>query len=141
MRGSNILDVFFINIFFEFGMVKCVDSLINIDYKSVIVNFRIRVKVIRKWVEFCDICVYCKLVMFDFLKGIDWLGELFGKNIDFVVFYFYFLINLVIDIFFFVKKIKVLSNDLVFVSFFVKYFLRKRNGFIKRGMFDEVNVF
>ena len=78
--------------------------------------------------------------MIDFLKDIDWLGELSGKNIDSAVSHFYCLINPAIDIFFPVKKIKVSSNDPVFVSPLVKYLLRKRNGLIKRGMLDEANA-
>ena len=66
--------------------------------------------------------------MFDFLKDIDWLAELSGKNIDYAVSHFYSLINPAIDISFPVKKIKVSSNDPVLV----KDILRKRNGFIKK---------
>ena len=99
-RGSNKLDVFLTNTPFEFGTVKCVDSLINTDHKSVIVNPRTRAKATRKWVELRDTRAHCKLAMFDFLKGIDWLGELSGKNIDSAVSHFYSLINPAIDIFF-----------------------------------------
>ena len=111
MRGNNIA-----NTPFEFSTVKCVDSLINTDHKSVIVNPRTRAKATRKWVELRDTHAHCKLAMFDFLKNIDWLGELSGKNIDFAVSHFYSLINPAINIFFPVKKIKVSSNDPVFVS-------------------------
>ncbi|KAK2557405.1 LINE-1 reverse transcriptase-like protein [Acropora cervicornis] len=51
--------------------------------------------------------------------------------------HFYSLINPAIDIFFPVKKIKVSSNDPVLVSPLV---MRKRNGFIKKGMLDEANA-
>ena len=78
--------------------------------------------------------------MFDFLKDIDWLAELSGKNIDSAVSHFHSLINPAIDIFFPVQKIKVSTNDPVFVSPLVKYLLRKRNCFIKKGMLDEANA-
>ena len=76
----------------------------------------------------------------DFLKDIDWLAELSGNNIDSAVSHFYCLINPAIDMFFPVKKIKVSSNDPVFVSPLVKYLLRKRKGFIKKGMLDEAKA-
>ena len=134
------MDAFLTNTPFEFSTVKCVDSLINTDHKSIIVNLRTRAKATRKWVELRDTRAHCKLAMFDFLKDIDWLAELSGKNIDSAVSNFYSLINPASDIFFPVKKVKVSSNDPVFVSPLVKYLLRKRNGFIKRGMLDEANA-
>lgn len=139
-RGNNILNVFLTNTPFEFSTVKYVDSLIDTDHKSIIVNPRTRAKATRKRVELRDTRAHCKLAMFDFLKDIDWLAELSGENIDSAVSHFYSLINPEIDIFFPVQKIKVSSNDPVFVSPLVKYLLRKRNGFFKKGMLDEANA-
>ena len=139
-RLNNILDIFLTKTPFEFNTVKCMDSLINTDHKSIIVNPRTRANATRKSVELRDTCAHCKLAMFDFIKDIDWLGELSGKNMDSAVSHFYSLINPEIDIFFPVQKIKVSSNDPVFVSPLVKYLLRKRNGFIKKGMLDEANA-
>ena len=65
------MDVFLTNTPFEFSTVKCVDSLINTDHKSIIVNSRTRVNTTRKWVELRDTRAHCKLAMFDFLKDID----------------------------------------------------------------------
>ena len=81
-RGNNIMDVFLTNTPFEFSAVKCVNSLINTDHKSIIVNPRTRAKATRKWVQLRDTRAHCKLAMFDFLKDINWLAELSGKNIE-----------------------------------------------------------
>ena len=43
-RGNNILDVFLTRTPFDFSTVKCVDSLINTDHKSIIVNSRTTAK-------------------------------------------------------------------------------------------------
>ena len=68
-RGNNILDVFLTKAPFEFSTVKCMDSLINTDHKSIIVNPRTRANATRKWVELRDTRAHCKLAMFDFSKG------------------------------------------------------------------------
>ena len=90
--------MFFLLTPFEFSTVKCVDSLINTDHKGIIVNPRTRVKATRKWVKLHNTRANCKLAMFDFLKDMDWLDELSGKNINSAVSHFYSLINPAIDI-------------------------------------------
>lgn len=120
-RGNNILDIFLTNVPFDFGSVKCANSLINTGHKCVIVNPRNKTQARRKWIEIRDTRPHCKLEMIGFLKEIDWRSELADKNIDCAVSHFYSIICPLIDIFFPLMKVKMSSNDPVFISPLVKH--------------------
>lgn len=77
--------------------------------------------------------------MYCFIKGLDWNSLLHNEDLTVAVDDFYSIISPSFDKIFPSRRVKVSSNDPVFVSPLVKLLLKKRRKFIRMGMFAEAD--
>ena len=87
-----------------------------------------------RWAEFRETRDHCKLAMLAHLQDINCSLILQGANLEFAEERFYHLINSAFDGFFPRLRVKLSSNDPVFVSPRVKLLLK---SLIKKGMITE----